>query len=269
MKIIYKISENVGNRKGGVSIMRRLRVLEEGILEVDYQISHRNRFFICLSEDNRLILPPEGSEKEYHVLIDGEWKRISYKVFDAYVGKKIRCCCEDKWNFDMNKPLVYMKEEPEKYLFLDVDGVCNNETYNKLWREHGLDKYYHFFQSSSVDPHNIIVLKELVTQYLPGIRIVISSDWRYNVASLNELKKAFVQFGVPLWVDITPLSSRFDRFCREKEILQYIKEHDIEKEQIAILDDINFFDELSDRFVQTDYRDGFTHKDKDKVARMF
>ena len=104
---------------------------------------------------------------------------------------------------------------------------------------------------------------------MPGIKVVISSDWRYNVSSLNELKKVFEQFDVPLWVDITPLSSRFDRFCREKEILQYMKERGIEKEQIAIVDDIDFFDELSDRFVQTDYRDGFTHKEKDKVARLF
>lgn len=248
--------------------MRRLRVLVEGILEVDYRISHRNRFMIRLNENLCLILSPEDPEKEYHAWVEDKWKKISYRVFNTYVGKRIRYCCDDKCAITKDKPLVFMEDE-KKYLFVDVDGVLNNETYNKLWRNHGLDRYYRFFQSSDVDPHNIVVLKELVTLYLPEINIIISSDWRYNEASLNELKKVFEQFEVPLWVDITPLSSRFDRFSREKEILQYMREHNIEKEQIAILDDIDFFDELSDRFVKTDYRDGLTHKDKDKVARLF
>lgn len=158
----------------------------------------------------------------------------------------------------------------DKFLFVDIDGVLNNDTYCELWHKYRLSNYRSFFKFGVLDPHNIIVLKELVTQRLPEINIVISSDWRYQQASLEELKKVFVQFEVPLWVDVTPISDDWDtRNIREKEIKQYMTEHGIEINQIAILDDINFFKDLSDRFVKTYYRDGLTHQDVEKIVKLF
>lgn len=157
----------------------------------------------------------------------------------------------------------------DKYLFLDIDGCLNNDTYSVLWRDYRLYNYKSFFKYGVLDPHNVIVLKNLVTK-LPGINIVISSEWRYQRVALEELGKVFDQFGVPRWIDVTPIQEDWDiKNAREEEIKLYMKEHGIAKEQIVIIDDTNFYKELSDRFVKTYYKDGLTNKDADKVKQLF
>lgn len=147
-----------------------------------------------------------------------------------------------------------------KYLFLDIDGVLNNHFFYILGKQ--------FEELEEIDGRNMMVLKEIIKKF-PEMKIVLSSTWRNHPVLLKELEKYFNKYEIPMWIDKTPFAKGM-RY-RSDEIVKYIRQHNINKEQIVVLDDISviYFDEIDDRVVNTDPHDGLTYKEYVKVCNMF
>ena len=115
-----------------------------------------------------------------------------------------------------------------KIIFLDIDGVCNSEQWYRS------DEYYlNLSKDPDLDPHIIERLNQFTND--TGVKLVISSSWKYDNYCLERLTRA----GLNNIVDSTPnliFSVPYDEFCKGIEIRSYLDSHpDIER--YLILDD--------------------------------
>ena len=145
-----------------------------------------------------------------------------------------------------------------KILFLDVDGVLNNETTSAVAPS----------GCTGIMDSKVSLLKEIIDK--TGARIVLSSDWRLcdpqdidYVYLVNKLRhKGISIFGK------TPDAS-WGR--RGEEILSWLDKHR-RVESWAVLDDIKFNDFYNDEFeghlVITDYKKGLTQNDVAAAVRI-
>lgn len=139
-----------------------------------------------------------------------------------------------------------------KVLFLDVDGVLNNEKTFKKGERYPLD------------PYCIDLIWKIRKE--TGCEIVLSSTWRHSTEALKEVEKhiGFIR-------DITGRCSNRIRGCEINAWLQDNLPWDERKDggsfRYAILDDDS--DMLlwqKDHFFQTNgYKDGLTEEIADKV----
>jgi len=137
-----------------------------------------------------------------------------------------------------------------KILFLDVDGVLNDEQTCKraTWKD---DRT--FFRPLYVERVNRILAAT-------GAKLVISSSWRVRYSTLEELKAAFHKFGFDpdLVIDKTPTGYRSRRMSetmyRGLEIQHWLSDnaenHDVES--IVILDDDQDMLHLDHRLIRTE-----------------
>lgn len=84
-----------------------------------------------------------------------------------------------------------------KVIFLDIDGVLNNEVYSKQkydeWEKLGRPQRKRFDENSdNFDPRCMELLNELITS--TGAEVVISSAWRSGHTK-EELQVLFEQYG--------------------------------------------------------------------------
>lgn len=107
-----------------------------------------------------------------------------------------------------------------KVLFLDIDGVVNCVT--TAQRHRG---------AIGIDPHMAFRVGKI--QLDTGCEVVLSSSWRLNENSREEVRQQVVKF-----IDITPdLLGKTDRGC---EIIAWLDKHP-EVTRHAILDDNSDF----------------------------
>ena len=66
------------------------------------------------------------------------------------------------------------KDEGEKYLFLDFDGVLNTGNYQKRMKKEGIDAYDEY--GPIFDPQTVEYLRQIIDR--TGCKVVISSTWR-------------------------------------------------------------------------------------------
>jgi hypothetical protein len=115
-----------------------------------------------------------------------------------------------------------------KIIFLDIDGVCNSEQWYRS------DEYYlNLSKDPDLDPHIIERLNQFTND--TGVKLVISSSWKYDNYCLERLTRA----GLNNIVDSTPnliFSVPYDEFCKGIEIRSYLDSHP-EIERYLILDD--------------------------------
>lgn len=137
-----------------------------------------------------------------------------------------------------------------KVLFLDIDGVLNNETTKEKFEE-GPFKYF-----TALDKK----LLKLFLDWLEDkdIKIVISSAWRNHEDALEFLKKSGID-----WFDKTENYGK-----RPYEIFRYCVDNNVV--EMAILDDNDFgwHDKQRERFVQTSYIHGLRKKNLKKLEKI-
>jgi hypothetical protein len=134
-----------------------------------------------------------------------------------------------------------------KILFLDIDGVCNNqETFNKY-------KEAEF----PIDPYMAFLVGKI--QLDTGCDVVLSSSWRHHEDSVEFINKRIVPI-----LDTTP---ELDSGIRGEEIQEWLDENpDVEK--YAILDDDDdMLDEQLDNYFETDWETGLTEKIANAVIK--
>ena len=140
------------------------------------------------------------------------------------------------------------------YLFLDIDGVLNHETWyrdvvypNRSNYIGGRDNYI----LSCFDPECVKRVNTILAE--TGARLVVSSSWRID----NKLKDDFERIGLPTDFDITPIkhwtqmkSIDEEWATRGEEIEEFLESHPCNN-YVIIDDDTDFTEEqLEKHFVR-------------------
>lgn len=158
-----------------------------------------------------------------------------------------------------------------KVIFLDIDGVLNNE-----YSESRCGKYI------GIDDDKVELLKQIVDK--TGAIIVLSSTWRLGTTRYGQslehhheyMNEKLGKYGLGIY-DVTPELSQYGDL-RGKEINIWLQEHkDLNIESWIVLDDEFFLDfnlpqyDILDHWVKTDYYDsegGLSQEHVDKAVKI-
>lgn len=135
-----------------------------------------------------------------------------------------------------------------KVIFLDVDGVLNNDAYFERTKNEKTCRI-------ELDDENIECLKEIIDA--TDAKVVVTSTWK-ELRIYSELISYLKNFGIEVYNKTVHMS-----YNRGDEIREYLRTHEIEN--FIILDDEIFrdFNELISHLVKTDfYNGGLTEKHK-------
>lgn len=157
------------------------------------------------------------------------------------------------------------------YIFLDIDGVLNNDEYFRK----------HFEDTTVIDEKNVKILSELVKN--TNARIVLSSSWRiffndkFETRNKNgkSLLNFFKKYGLKIFdrtkVYKNPFGELYDAGHRYDEISGYIKENLNGNDKYVIFDDEDFNGTLlkfNENFIQTDFMYGIRDEHLKKALRI-
>ena len=177
----------------------------------------------------------------------------------------------------------------KNYIFLDMDGVLNNEKFHNEWMKNlkkempyltqnqitiqfmrrFIDVTEFSFYNGFIVPENLKNWNRLITSV--NADVVFSSDWRKihfdtgdMLASIDQVQELFNQRDMKgKVVGVTPMT--YDMH-RGREIFNWLVEHNPEEERrVLVLDDLSEVRDLKYdkvctefKFIQTDYIKGLT-----------
>jgi hypothetical protein len=162
-----------------------------------------------------------------------------------------------------------------KIIFLDIDGVLNNEVFvNSFWE---ILKQLKMKRPEAKELHQIVMRDDYGNLFCPtackmlkllvertGAKIVISSAWRKD-GGLIEMQNMWKHRQLPGDViDITPIR---DNEPRGEEIAEWLSKNEHE-EYVILDDDSDMLEEQKNNFVQQDSRYGLTFNDTIKAIRI-
>lgn len=133
------------------------------------------------------------------------------------------------------------------YIFLDVDGVLNNDKARKAYRGNDM---------RILSEDNLLELSNLINSINHECRIVLISTWRYSHDNVNVLNRALKKYQLSLFncLDINHSKSKSEL------IIKYCKQKNITFSNIIIIDDglidDGLIDDLSNHLVKCDFRLG-------------
>ena len=152
-----------------------------------------------------------------------------------------------------------------KIIFLDIDGVLNNQAFLKTSQGFG---------ENQLDPRNVAVLNKIVGA--TGAKIVISSSWRH-IWDHEQIAKMMAKVGftdASCVIDRTPVGEN-NRGMEVQEWVQLDAERMIVNpdhqsiEAWVILDDVDeFLPEQKPHFVQTNPQTGLTGHDASEAISI-
>ncbi len=151
-----------------------------------------------------------------------------------------------------------------KILFLDIDGVLNNQTH---FQNKQID-------TSRFDKTNVSALNKIVEE--TNAKVVISSTWRV-LYSLEELKEIFKEEGVKAdimgYTESLHNVETFEMASRGFEISEWIRKNQNSFkngiENYAIIDDEDdFLDSQKEHFFPTDGTIGLTENNASKIIEF-
>lgn len=161
-----------------------------------------------------------------------------------------------------------------KIIFLDIDGVLNNEVFvNSFWE---ILKQLKMKRPEAKELHKIVMRDDYGNLFCPTAcnmlkwlvesteaKIVISSTWR--MSGLSEMQNMWKHRGLAGEViDITPVMMSRER---GEEIAQWLSKNEHE-EYVILDDDADMLEEQKNNFVQQDFRYGLTFDDTLKAIRI-
>ena len=141
-----------------------------------------------------------------------------------------------------------------KVIFLDVDGVLNNDGYFERTKNEKQNRI-------ELDDENIKYLKEIIG--LTGAKVVVTSTWK-ELRIYSKLISYLKTFGIEVYDKTVHMS-----YNRGDEIREYLSTHEIDN--FIILDDEIFrdFNELISHLVKTDfYNGGLTEQHKTLALQL-
>ncbi len=139
-----------------------------------------------------------------------------------------------------------------KIIFLDCDGVLNHYKCNF--------KFDHF----PVDTECVNELNRITDK--TKAKIVVSSSWRIR-HTLGELIKLLKSKGIT--GDIVGRTPNIEEGLRGKEIIQWLRENDIQIYNCIAIDDDSFdMNEVKDNLIKTNFMNGGLTKELADLAIM-
>lgn len=144
-----------------------------------------------------------------------------------------------------------------KVLFLDVDGVLNNDDW--AWEMFNKYKIEVYRNNILYQPH-LVQLRRIINE--TGAKIVVSSSWRKIHSAYEDLKHWLQMYGMEVYGE-TPYVGGI----RGDDIEAWLKEHN-DVEEYAILDDDTDMGEHYGHLVNTFYMEGLTPEMADECIKM-
>ena len=147
----------------------------------------------------------------------------------------------------------------KRYLFLDIDGVCNHDD----WYNHNRFVKKNW-KCGDYDPHVIELLNQLADL---DVKVVISSSW----GTLADKPLLDLGLKLPIVGHTEQLSPYCEWLCRGNEIakwldLNVIQEHIDDTYEYVIFDDVqNMLMSQAENFVYVDKAHGLTQEHIDKA----
>lgn len=165
-----------------------------------------------------------------------------------------------------------------KIIFLDVDGVLNNEKYSTfMYKILGKDKYIKKINEDFdiFDLRSVRHVAKLIDYFEGDIRLVISSTWRTNKEAVNKIieKLSLFMKSYNVQVDVTEVDKNR---IRGLEIQHYLENHNLLNSEYVIIDD-DTADIIGDKyngidfkphFVQCNYKHGFQKKEYKRALKI-
>lgn len=139
-----------------------------------------------------------------------------------------------------------------KCVFLDFDGVLNDQLYLKSKRESGLYKGTEWPWLEMIDPTKVALLNQIIEA--TQAKVVVSSSWR--IANTQEQLQSYLNHHGFIGEIIGTTTRKMSNNYRGNEIkwtLEYMKEDGIDVEKFVILDDNSDMLELKKYLIQTSF----------------
>ena len=164
-------------------------------------------------------------------------------------------------------------ETQQKLIFLDIDGVMNNDKEPRIPSSH-----------NCINERNLKALN-YIFQEVPDVKVVLSSSWRYERTAkecADLVNHYFDMYGIPVVgrtpVVITPESCKpiytlqelenGNTVCSRGYEIKYIVDR-VNPTRYVIVDDWdNFLDEQRDNHVRTDLEWGLTLENAERVIQI-
>jgi hypothetical protein len=179
-----------------------------------------------------------------------------------------------------------------KLIFLDIDGVLNNTSFQKEWIEQhkGLNREYleirfeHLFvKPTEMEFYNGYIVPKNLENFnsiidATNADIVLSSDWRFindgnynNLADIDLVRRLFEVRGIK--GNVIGATPYIFKHPRDIEILRYINTNKIKDTKIVVIDDLREAGEAirdipDSLFIWTNYNTGLTKEEADKAIEF-
>lgn len=144
-------------------------------------------------------------------------------------------------------------------IFLDIDGVLNNEqAFHAAWEiNHKVNVYV-------LDEECVRRLVTLVKACTPEPQIVLSSTWRLGDRGMNTIKAKLAEYGLALH-SVTP---RLSGDMRGEEIAAWLAANGTERRFVILDDDSDMLPDQLPFFVQTATKTGLLDEHVRKATEI-
>ena len=141
----------------------------------------------------------------------------------------------------------------DKILFLDVDGVLNNETWaGEMWDDYNIKVY----NKNILYQPALVQLRRIINA--TGAKIVVSSSWRKIHDAYQDLLRWLDMYGMNVLDTTSKTTSRY-RQIRGDDIGEWLNAHP-GVESYAILDDDDDMGEHMNHLIRTNMYYGLTEE---------
>ena len=158
------------------------------------------------------------------------------------------------------------KESKRIYIFLDIDGVLNNENYIvKCYEKHHKPMHMNHVPFNPVCLENLMTLTQTLERDGFEISIILSSTWRLHEIDYEIVDARLAEYGMCL-CGKTP----YEGNVRGEEIKQYLDNIRYKCYNFIILDDDKNDIEpyFPNNLVRTDFKTGFTEDCLNKCLKL-
>ncbi len=153
-----------------------------------------------------------------------------------------------------------------KIIFLDFDGVLNNEAWMKQLTEKGRTfRSYSDRDMDELDPARVKMISDLVLE--TDSHIVISSSWRL-LNDLEMLNYVLVTNGLDPKAQAIALTPETQKGFRGDEVALWLAKNPQVVNYVIFDDGIDFYEIQKDRLMLTTWDEGLTEQHVEKARKI-